>query len=440
MAGGNGQRSWVSELRNQVASVMAERVRAEEASAGRPVPLARKRALVEELVEDALERRARQALAAGRAVLGAADESAVVRDVIDALFGMAGLQPLLDDQSIENINANGCDRVFVRYADGRRAQMPPIAGSDIEMVELIRSMGARAGPEERRFDRANPRLNLQLPDGSRLFAAMDVTARPVLSIRRHRFLTADLDQLRAMGMVDAVLVSFLAAAVRARLNILIAGGVAMGKTTALRALASAIPPHERLITIEDAYELGLDRDTQRHPDVVPMQAREPNVEGEGEITQADLVRWALRMAPDRVIVGEIRGPEVIPVCNAMSQGNDGSMATIHASSSRGVFAKLAAYAIQGPERLPVEATALLVASAVNLIVHLAWSTDGRRVVSSIREVIDAEGPQVISNEIFRPRTDRRGVYGVPMRSETLAALEAHGLDPELLRRPGWGEL
>lgn len=439
MTGNNGQGSLVSELRTRVASALGERVRAEEVSEGRPVPLGRRRELVEELVEAALEHRARQDLAAGRAVLGAADESAVVRDVIDAFFGMAGLQPLLNDPQIENINVNGFDRVFVRYADGRRAQMPPVADSDEGLVELIRSMAARAGTEERRFDRANPLLNLQLPDGSRLFAAMAVTPRPVLSIRRHRFLTVSLDQLRAMGVVDAALASFLAAAVRARLNILISGGVSMGKTTALRALASVIPPHERLVTVEDAYELGLDRDTQGHPDVVPMQAREPNVEGEGEITQAHLVRSALRMAPDRVIVGEIRGPEVIPVCNAMSQGNDGSMATIHASASRGVFAKLAAYAIQGPERLPVEATALLVASAVHLIVHLAWSTDGRRVVSSIREVIDAEGPQVISNEVFRPRPDRRAIHGVPLRTETLAQLEAHGFDQGLLRHPGWEE-
>src|SRR5262249_55716186 len=156
----------------------------------------------------------------------------------------------------------------------------------------------------------------------------------------------------------------------------------------------------------------LDLDPQRHADVTALQAREPNIEGEGGITQAELVRWGLRMSPDRVIVGEIRGPEVIPMCNAMSQGNDGSMATLHASSSRIAFTRLASYAAQGVERLPLEVTNLLVASAVHFVVHLAYATGGRvgqertRVVSSIREVVGAEGPHVISNEVYRPGSDR----------------------------------
>ena len=139
----------------------------------------------------------------------------------------------------------------------------------------------------------------------------------------------------------------------------------------LRALASEIDPMERIVTIEDAFELGLDHDPDAHADVVALQAREANVEGAGAVSQSELVRWALRMTPDRVIVGEIRGPEVIPMCNAMSQGNDGSMATLHASSSRIAFTRLASYAAQGPERLPLEATNLLVASAVHFVVHLA---------------------------------------------------------------------
>ena len=132
---------------------------------------------------------------------------------------------------------------------------------------------------------------------------------------------------------------------------------------------------ERIVTIEDAFELGLDHDPASHADVVALQAREANVEGEGAVSQSELVRWALRMTPDRVIVGEIRGPEVVPMCNAMSQGNDGSMATLHASSSRIAFTRLASYAAQGPERLPLEATNLLVASAVHFVVHLARATD-----------------------------------------------------------------
>jgi Flp pilus assembly CpaF family ATPase len=144
------------------------------------------------------------------------------------------------------------------------------------------------------------------------------------------------------------------------------------------------------------------------------------------------------MSPDRVIVGEVRGPEVVPMLNAMSQGNDGSMGTIHASTSRGVFAKLAAYAVQAAEHLPMEATNRLVAAAVHFVVHLGWDGQGRRVVSSVREVVDADGPQVVSNEVFRPSRDGRAVPGAPLRERTLGELTAVGFDPAVLdREDGW---
>jgi pilus assembly protein CpaF len=260
-----------------------------------------------------------------------------------------------------------------------------------------------------------------------------------LSIRRHGYRTVTLGQLCALGTLDAGLEQFLCALVRSRKNILITGGTGSGKTTLLRALASEMDPMERIVTIEDAFELGLDLDPVLHADVTALQAREPNIEGEGGISQAELVRWALRMSPDRVIVGEIRGPEVIPMCNAMSQGNDGSMATLHASSSRIAFTRLASYAAQGVERLPLEATNLLVASAVHFVVHLAATTDRRRVVSSIREVVGAEGAHVVSNEVYRPGLDRRALP-VPgaLRADTLDDLITYGLDPEVLEQPaGW---
>lgn len=265
-----------------------------------------------------------------------------------------------------------------------------------------------------------------------------------MSIRRHGYRTVTLEQLRALGSLDPGLEQFLRSLVRSRKNVLITGGTGSGKTTLLRALASEMDPMERIVTIEDAFELGLDLDPGLHADVTALQAREPNIEGEGGITQAELVRWALRMSPDRVIVGEIRGPEVIPMCNAMSQGNDGSMATLHASSSRIAFTRLASYAAQGVERLPVEATNLLVASAVHFVVHLAFATGrtagGRtRVVSSIREVVGADGAHVISNEVYRPGPDRRALP-VPgaLRTDALDDLIEGGLDPGVLEQPtGW---
>lgn len=423
-----------AKVRAAIVEQLAERVSLAESRAGAVMGLERRRAMADELISGVLERWAQQRLSQRHALLSPEVEARVRRAVLDALFGLGGLQPLLDDPDIENININGCDEVFVRYADGRRARVGAVAASDDELVELIRQLAARGGAQERRFDPGAPMLNLQLPDGSRLFAVMAVCERPGVSIRRHRHRRVTLTQLVELGTIDGVLRAFLGAAVRAKFNILIAGGTGIGKTTFLIALASEFGRFERLLTIEDAFELGFDKDPQRHADVKAMQVREANTEGEGAVTQTDLVRAALRKSPDRVIVGEIRGPEVVSVCNVMSQGTDGSMATIHASSTRGVFTKMAAYAAQGPERLTVEATALLVASAVHLVVHLDWSTDGHRVVSGIREVVDADGPHVISNEVFAPGLDRRARPAAPLRAETMARLVAAGLDADLLTR------
>jgi len=420
-------------LRAVLSSRLADQVNPDQPADGAAVE---RRGGAEAVLVGAAEAHTRDVLAAGGTVVAPEVERRVIAAVLDEVFGLAGLQPLLDDPAVENISVNGADRVFVRYADGQRHRLAPVAGSDKELVDLIRELAARSGVEERRFDRGAPGVSFALPDGSRAFAVMAVTARPSLSIRRHRYARVTLADLRKAGTVDRALEGFLTAAVRGRKNVLVTGGTAIGKTTLLRALAAAIGPWERLVTVEDVFELGLDQDERAHPDVVALQAREPNVEGEGAVPAADLVRWALRMSPDRVIVGEIRGPEVVPMCNAMSQGNDGSMATLHASSSRGAFTKLAAYAVQGPERLGLEATNLLVAAAVHFVVHLAESSDRRRVVSSVREVVDADERQIVSNEIFRPGPDRRAIPGAPPRTETAEQLVAAGFDPALVERPG----
>ena len=212
-----------------------------------------------------LDGEAARALAAGTPPLDATTEEHLEQVVFDALCGLGGFQPYLDDPLIENVNANGCDQVFVRYADGRREQVAPVAASDGELEDLVRAVAARAGIEERRFDRGCPRLSVPLPDGGRLFAVMAVTARPCVAIRRDRLAEATLADLAGNGTMSGEVAAFLQAAVRARKNILISGGTAAGKTTLLRALASAISPAERLITIEDSLELCLDRDAGRSP-------------------------------------------------------------------------------------------------------------------------------------------------------------------------------
>lgn len=370
-------------------------------------------ALARRLIDDQLEQHARACIAADEPVLTSDEEQLVAQAVLERIFRLGRLQPLLDDERIVNVHANGCDVVFVEYADGRKERSEPIASSDSEMIDIIREIGRRYGLSEREFNPSHPELNLQLPDGSRLFATAWICGRPVLAIRRHRYMKVDLDDLVGLGTVDAGMASFLRAAVRARQQIMIAGATGAGKTTTLRALAAEIPPEERIVTVETELELGIDRFPELHPDCIALEARQANVEGVGAVSAAHLVRMSLRMSPDRVIVGEVRGDEVIPMLNAMSQGNDGSMCTIHADSSAGVFRKLALYAIQSPERLPMAATNLLAASAINLILYLARPRQ-RRFVASVRQVTGFDGEQVSTNELFRAGPDGTMVDGTPM--------------------------
>jgi pilus assembly protein CpaF len=435
-------RAQVRRLRGEVAEALAERQRTAEREGRGPMSPVDQRVFGRRLINEHLERYAAERLRAGRPPLSDEQEAALGQAVHDALFGLGGLQPLLEDESIENINVNGADQVWITRADGTKESGPPVAESDAELIETIRTAAARVGLSERRFDVGSPALNLQLADGSRLFAVMAVTARPCVCIRRHRYPKVTLQDLAGLDMLDTPMREFLTACVRARKNLIVCGGTGAGKTTLLRALLNEVPPDERLVTIEDNFELGIDRHPQWHPDVVAMQAREPNVEGEGEVSMAALVRMGLRMSPDRVVVGEVRGAEVLPMLNAMSQGNDGSMCTIHAHSSAGAFARLAMYAVQAPERLDLTATNLLVANSIDFVVFIAQdgASGGRRhrYVSSVREVVGAEGPLVISNEVFAPGADRRAAPAAPLRHDSLEDLVRAGFDPAVLSTAGGG--
>lgn len=447
----------VTRVRSEVADDLAT-------SGIRALEVADRRELARQVALGRLQSVAAERVLAGEAALDPIDEQRLAQDVLDALFGLGRLQALIDDSSIENIDVNGCDHVWVTYADGTKAAVPPVADSDDELVEMVRSAAARFGLSERRFDNSCPELDLRLPDGSRLSALMSVSARPAVSVRRHRYVDLGIRELCDMGAFDGEVASFLAAVVRARKNIVVGGAMNSGKTTLVRALASEIPRRERVVTIEQAFELGLDTMPGRHPDLVALEARSANSEGEGEIGMARLVRRALRMNADRVIVGEVLGDEVLPMLNAMSQGRAGSMCTIHADSSAGVFRRLASYALQAPERLPLEATNILIAGAVHFVVYVEVVEDRgprsarpasgpvsdraaarrfeavsrRRYVSSIREVVDAEGLQVVSNEIFRVEADGTTVTAAPLRSSTLEHLVAHGYRPAAARERAGG--
>jgi Flp pilus assembly CpaF family ATPase len=261
---------------------------------------------------------------------------------------------------------------------------------------------------------------------------MDVTRRPALSIRRARLGKVFLADLVGNYTLTPELASFLAATVLARKNVMIAGATNAGKTTLLRALANVIPAHERLITVERALELGLDQFPELHPNVVAFEERLPNSEGLGAISMAELVRRSLRMNPSRVIVGEVLGDEIVTMLNAMSQGNDGSLSTIHANSSAEVFNRISTYALQARERLPVEASQMLVAGAIDFVVFVQRRNDFqrggtlRRVVTSIREVNGVDG-RVLSSEVFAEGRD-----GVAMPHAPIACLDellANGYQP-----------
>lgn len=347
---------------------------------------------------------------------------------LEQVFGLGRLQPYLNDETISDIHVRGCAPVWVKRRDGTREMLDPIVDSDQELVELIRHIATRHTPYERRFDSANPELNLQLNDGSRLFATMEVAQRPSLVIRRHGFDISTLDQLLQLNFMSTSVAAFLSAAVLARRNIVVAGGTGSGKTTLLRALLNEIPANERLVTIEDAYELGIDRFEALHPDYDALQSRPPNTEGVGEIDLVRLTRMALRMDPDRVIVGEVRGAEAFPMLLAMSQGNNGSMCTIHADSARSVVPKLAAYIALADTGLPAATINMLISSSLHLVVHVENTEWGRRL-SSVHEIVDVADSYVVTNSLFKLDDAGNLVVDYPMRHETLELLIRFGFDP-----------
>lgn len=351
------------------------------------------------------------------------EDRRIIEESIAQVLGLGRLEPLLEDDDVSDIHVRGNAPVWVKLRSGERKQCPPIVATDDELIELIRRIAARMGHREQRFDPSHPELNLQLPDGSRLFAAMEVSSRPMMVVRRHRFEYSSLGELASMQMMTHDVARFLAAAVRARQNIIIAGGTGSGKTTLLRALMNEIPSAERIVTIEDAFELGIEHFEDAHPDHDALQTRSANTEGFGEISMSDLTRMALRMDPDRVIVGEVRGAEAFPMLLAMTQGNNGSMCTMHAESARSVFSKLLAYVSMSSIGLPPETVNILMAGAINLIVHVQ-TLDGRKRVTSIHEVVDAEGSTVISNELFSDSGHCEPFAA--MRTSTADLLEMNG--------------
>jgi Flp pilus assembly CpaF family ATPase len=349
------------------------------------------------------------------------------------MYKAGELQELLDDPDVENIDINGCDEVWVTYADGRgKVRVGAIAATDDDLIQIVQNLAAYASMNARPFTRANPELDLRLPDGSRLSAVMAAAERPIVSIRRNRYPQMFLAKLVELGTIDDQLACFLQAAVRARMNIVVAGATDAGKTTLLRALINCIHVTERLITVERSLELGLRRHPELHQDVVELEEVLPDAEGNGGITIQELVRRTRRHNPSRVIVGEVLGPEVVEMLSAMSQGNNGSLSTVHARSANDVFAKLAQYAGQY-EHVDNAVAHSLIAGAVDFVVFIGKNRrlGGRRCVTTVLEVAGAPDGRVASSPIFgRSPIDGRAtrVLDVAITEERAEELADAGYD------------
>jgi len=368
------------------------------------------------------------------------DVEAVAQAVYDMRYDMGPLASYLRDPHVENVDINGCDQVWVTYATGERVAVAPIAPSDDALVTMIRAWANRGGQTARDFSAASPLVNVAMTTGARLTATMAVTPRPCVSVRRHGQIDITLARLVELGTIDPALATFLAAAVKGRCNIIVTGGVDAGKTTMLRALASEIPAEERIATLETEYELFLHTRLE-HPDVIAFEAREPNSEGAGGITLHDMIAHALRHNPRRILVGEVRRTEIMPMLEAMNSGQEGSMCTLHSNSPTEAFDRILILGLRGGLALAERAIHTLVGMAVDLIVHVRRGYDGRRTVRYVSEVLevlppgDTERPAV--NRLFLPHPVTGRAVAAHTPSPGLAAmLQRGGLGPALHEQNG----
>ena len=325
--------------------------------------------------------------------LNRAERDRMVDEILDEITGLGPLEPLLDDDSITDILINGPDTVYVER-NGRLERAQCRFNSDQHLMQIIDRVVSQVG---RRIDESNPMVDARLADGSRFNAIIPPLALdgPMVSIRRFGRRPLTSDELVQGGSVPKPMLDLLHAATRARLNILVSGGTGSGKTTLLNCMSGFIPDDQRIVTIEDAAELQLQ---QRH--VVRLETRPANLEGNGRITAEDLLRNALRMRPDRIIVGEIRGVEAVDMLQAMNTGHDGSMSTVHANSSRDALSRVETMVGMGMPNTSDQRVREIIGRALDLIVHLDRLPDGCRRVMGITEVAGMEGNVITTQDIF----------------------------------------
>jgi pilus assembly protein CpaF len=331
------------------------------------------------IIAELLEEELKESASAGRGTVDRSEQAAMAQAVFDALFRLGRLQPLVDDPKVENVTILGHDDVWLEYEDGRLVRGPAVADSDAELIDFLVFLASRSEVNARQFSEAEPRLHLRLDGGARLAATAWVTPRPSVVIRRHRLREATLAQLVRRGSMGPIAASFLAAAVRARKSIVVAGPQGAGKTTMLRALCAEIDPMEAIGTFETEYELHLHELKERHPIVHAWEARpggemQANGRRAGEFTVDDALYDSFRFNLSRQIVGEVRGKEVLAMLEAMQAGT-GSLSTTHAESAASAMNRLVTCAMKAGPHVTHEYAVRAIATAVNIIVHVDLRTD-----------------------------------------------------------------
>jgi pilus assembly protein CpaF len=349
----------------------------------------------------------------------------VERELTDDILGYGPLEPYLRDDSVSEIMVNGAYNIYVERA-GKIEEVDLTFTDDAHVLRIIDRIVSQVG---RRIDEASPMVDARLPDGSRVNAIIPPLSLrgPILTIRKFSQDPYSLTDLAAFGTLTATAGEFLAHCIRGKANVLISGGAGSGKTTLLNALSAYVPANERIVTIEDAAELQLQ---QRH--VVALESRPANIEGQGEVRIRELVRNALRMRPDRIIVGEVRGAETLDMLQAMNTGHEGSLTTIHANSPRDALHRLEMLTLMAGVELPLRAIREQISSAFDVVLHLVRLVDGSRRVSRITEVVGMEGDIVTMQDIFVARAEDEDSFGNSSRFSLLGPLRATGIVPGFL--------
>ncbi|HET7760029.1 MAG TPA: CpaF family protein [Gaiellaceae bacterium] len=381
----------------------------------------------EDLAEKVL-RVVTEQLALDRTPLTREERKQVTREITDDILGYGPLEPLLRDDSVTEVMVNNHDRVYVE----RNGKLEITDATFVDNAHLLRIIDKIVSQVGRRVDEASPMVDARLPDGSRVNAIIPPLSLrgPTMTIRKFSRDPYTMDDLIAFGTVSPEAAQFLSACVRGKLNMLISGGTGTGKTTTLNALSAFVPNDERIVTIEDAAELQLQQDH-----VITLESRPPNIEGEGEIRIRELVRNSLRMRPDRIIVGEVRGAETLDMLQAMNTGHEGSLTTIHANSPRDALSRLETLVMTAGVELPHRAIREQISSAFDLLVQISRLVDGSRRVTHITEVLRMESDVITLQDVYvakPPDDDAEGGADKPVN--LLNPLECTGLKPQFLEK------